>query len=72
MNKHTYTPEEVEALVQEAIEKSERSFGGTFKRLQDKNYKLAEALKRAIDHLKPVLPYPSIDELEKVLAQAKG
>jgi hypothetical protein len=35
-----YTEEQVEELVREAVEKTERSFGGTFKRLKSENEEL--------------------------------
>ncbi|MCE5248991.1 hypothetical protein LLG96_02095 [bacterium] len=35
-----YTREQVEEMVQEAVEKTERSFGGTFKRLKSENEEL--------------------------------
>ena len=51
-----YTTEQVEEMVREAVEKTERSFGGTFKRLKSENedlakkYETAEAEKETVRH----------------------
>jgi len=39
-----YTEEQVEEMVREAVEKTEKSFGGTFKRLKSENENLASEL----------------------------
>jgi len=65
-----YTDERVEAMVREAVEKTERSFGGTFKRLKSENEELArereEALARAGEE-KRVLE-ERVAELERLAA----
>lgn len=39
-----YTEEQVEEMVREAVEKTERSFSGTFKRLKSENEELKAAV----------------------------
>ncbi len=50
----TYTEEQVEEMVQEAVAKSERSFGGTFKRLKSKNNELKTRIQNLLETLKVV------------------
>ncbi|MHB9030864.1 MAG: hypothetical protein ACYC9O_19005 [Candidatus Latescibacterota bacterium] len=42
-----FTPEQVEEMVREAVEKTEKSFGGTFKRLKSENEELRAELDAA-------------------------
>lgn len=44
----SYTEEQVEEIVQEAVGKTERSFGGTFKRLKSENEELKTAYEKAV------------------------
>jgi len=82
MTKLTYTRKEVENLIQTAVEKTERSFGGTVKRLQGKNDALVEALEEARDFIvrvcgatlyseNDVADFDLADRVEQALAQAK-
>jgi len=43
-----YTEEQVEEMVQEAVTKTERSFGGTFKRLKSENEELRTAYEKTL------------------------
>ena len=44
-----YTEEQVEEMMREAVQKTERSFGGTFKRLKSENEELTTALEAAMN-----------------------
>jgi len=48
-----YTEEQVEQLVREAVEKTERSFGGTFKRLKSENEELRAQAEAARAEFEP-------------------
>ncbi|MFC1574289.1 hypothetical protein ACFL30_03820, partial [Candidatus Latescibacterota bacterium] len=43
----SYTEEQVEEIVHEAVGKTERSFGGTFKRLKSENEELKTVIEKA-------------------------
>jgi len=46
-----YTEEEMEERVREAVERTERSFGGTFKRLKSENEELRTAVEAAASEI---------------------
>ncbi len=65
-----YTEEQIEELVQEAIAKTERSFGGTFKRLKSENEELQAVYEKTLadqDTVRSSLE-KRIEELESVIS----
>jgi len=68
-----YTEEQVEEMVREAVEKTERSFGGTFKRLKSENEELkARSEETAANHEADRSEMEKrISELESVISESK-
>ncbi|MBN1292549.1 MAG: hypothetical protein JXB48_11980 [Candidatus Latescibacteria bacterium] len=68
-----YTEAQVEEKVQEAVEKTERSFGGTFKRLKSENEELKATYEKVTaEHEKDREDMEKrIQELESVISQSK-
>lgn len=67
-----YTEEQVEEIVQEAIAKTEKSFGGTFKRLKSENEELKNRHETAVaerDAAKKEMEH-RIGELENLLSDS--
>lgn len=68
-----YTEEQVEEMVREAVEKTEKSFGGTFKRLKSENEEIGNkyaALVAKLDTTKKERDF-RIEELESLLTERK-
>lgn len=68
-----FTDEQVEEIVREAVEKTEKSFGGTFKRLKSENEELKSKFETTIsdyDSVKNDME-KKIGELESKLAERK-
>ena len=69
-----YTEEQIEELVQEAVAKTERSFGGTFKRLKSENEELKVVYEKTLaeqDTVRSSLE-KQIEELESVISNNNG
>jgi hypothetical protein len=66
-----YTQEQIEEMVQEAVEKTERSFGGTFKRLKSENEELKAQYESAMTEHETVRSAMEkrIEELETLLSE---
>ena len=67
-----YTAEQVEEMVQEAVVKTEKSFGGTFKRLKNENEELKTAYEAAAAEYDAARKEKEhrIEELETLLSES--
>ncbi len=75
----TYTEEQVDEIVQEAVAKVERSFGGTFKRLKSENEEfktrtqaMLEACKKIYVMLDGVRFGAHLDGIKQAIKQAEA
>jgi len=69
-----YTEEQVEEMVQEAVAKTERSFGGTFKRLKSENEEFKAAHEKTLaeqDTVRSALE-KRLEELESIISDNKS
>ena len=71
--RHMFTEEQVEEIVHEAVEKTEKSFGGTFKRLKSENEELSTNYETALAERNSALEKleSSAKEFEVKLSESK-